>query len=141
MGPKLLIFICVFLPLVACPAVAFLGRALKHQVAWVALVFPLASTAALAGQEIFAGNCASCHGPNGTGSGDGPPLIHDIYNPGHHADAAFHRAVRIGTPQHHWPFGDMPAQPHVSQEQVVAIVKFVRELQESNGIHYREHNM
>ncbi|MBT5778769.1 MAG: cytochrome c [Rhodospirillaceae bacterium] len=107
----------------------------------VTLVLPSFSKPALAGQEIFTDNCASCHGPNGSGSDQGPPLIHDIYNPGHHADAAFYRAVQAGVRQHHWPFGNMPAQPKVSQDQVTAILEFIRELQEANGIFYREHHM
>lgn len=105
------------------------------------VVIPTLSGEALAGQAVFEANCASCHGTNGVGTNKGPPLVHDIYNPGHHSDAAFHRAVRDGVPQHHWPFGNMPAQTQVSEEQVGKILKFVRELQVANGIRYRPHRM
>ena len=60
------------------------------------------------GEQLFAVNCAGCHGANAAGSDKGPTLISPIYRPGHHGDAAFQRAVREGVPQHHWFFGDMP---------------------------------
>jgi mono/diheme cytochrome c family protein len=86
------------------------------------------------GKVAFDANCAQCHGPNASGSDNGPPLIHRVYHPGHHSDAAFARAVKSGVPQHHWRFGDMPPQPTVSDEQVAAIVRFVREVQLANDI-------
>ena len=95
---------------------------------------PELSGIAQAGQRSFAKNCAQCHGPIGNGTKTGPPLIHIIYEPGHHGDAAFYRAVATGTRQHHWKFGDMPPQPHVKRVEVQAIIKFVREVQRNNGI-------
>lgn len=102
---------------------------------------PVLSPQATAGKHAFDANCAQCHGGNGSGTDKGPPLVHDIYNPGHHADESFHRAVRQGVRQHHWPFGDMPAQPQVSDAQVADIVRFVREVQLANGIVRRAHQM
>ncbi|KUO65397.1 MAG: cytochrome C [Alphaproteobacteria bacterium BRH_c36] len=102
---------------------------------------PTLSGEALAGQAVFEANCASCHGVNGVGTNKGPPLVHDIYNPGHHSDAAFHRAVRNGVQQHHWPYGNMPAQTQVSEADVAKILSYVRDLQEVNGIRYRPHRM
>ena len=102
---------------------------------------PALSAQAAAGQTAFDANCASCHGRFGTGSDKGPPLMHDIYNPGHHADEAFQRAVRNGVPQHHWRFGDMPPQPQVGDEQLAQIVRYVRELQQANGILFAPHRM
>ena len=60
------------------------------------------------GAALFEANCASCHGANGAGSDTGPPLIHQLYQPGHHSDVAFQLAVRNGARAHHWPFGSMP---------------------------------
>ena len=68
---------------------------------------------------------------------NGPPLVHNIYNSGHHADASFHFAVRAGARQHHWRFGDMPPQEQVTDDEVPAIIAYVRELQQANGIPYR----
>ncbi len=96
---------------------------------------------AVAGKLAFEANCASCHGNKASGTKSGPPLMHDIYNPGHHPDGAFYSAVKQGVPQHHWPFGNMPAQPQVTDEQIALIVKYIRELQAVNGIVYREHKM
>ncbi|MCW5636679.1 MAG: cytochrome c [Rubrivivax sp.] len=102
---------------------------------------PALSPQAVAGRHAFDANCALCHGERGAGTGQGPPLVHDIYNPGHHADESFLRAVRQGVPQHHWPFGDMPALPQVSDAQIADIVRYVRELQQANGIVRRPHRM
>lgn len=104
-------------------------------------VVPPLSEEARAGEVIFNANCAKCHGTNGTGTDKGPPLVHDIYNPGHHSDEAFQSAVRNGAPQHHWPFGNMPAQPQVTPDQVTQILSYIRALQTANGIHYRPHRM
>lgn len=86
------------------------------------------------GAEIFAVNCASCHGLDATGTATGPPLVDDVYRPGHHGDGAFLIAVRRGVPQHHWDFGSMPAVPGLSEGDVADIVAFVRELQREAGI-------
>ena len=70
-----------------------------------------------------------------------PPFVHDIYNPGHHADPAFFAAAKFGVRQHHWPYGNMPPQLQVSDDQVAAIVRYVREVQLVNGIKYQPHHM
>lgn len=102
---------------------------------------PELSEVALKGKEAFEANCAQCHGENASGTDKGPPLVHDIYNPGHHADGAFLIAAKRGVRAHHWPYGNMPPQPQVSEDQIAAIVKYVRELQVANGITYRPHRM
>ena len=93
------------------------------------------------GAALFKMNCQVCHGPNAAGTKLGPPLIHDIYNPGHHSDQAFYLAAASGVRQHHWPYGDMPPQPQVAREEVAKIIRYIRELQEANGITYKAHSM
>jgi len=93
------------------------------------------------GKVAYDKSCASCHGENGTGTKTGPPLIHNIYNPGHHDDGSFFRAAKNGVPQHHWPFGNMPPRPELTDGQISAIVKYIRELQQANGIVYKKHVM
>lgn len=107
----------------------------------VSVKVPVLSAVALQGKAAFDANCAPCHGANAAGTDKGPPFIHDIYNPGHHADGAFFLAAKLGVRQHHWRFGDMPPQPQVSEAQLAAIVQYVRELQAANGITYRPHRM
>lgn len=93
------------------------------------------SPAAMMGQRAFDATCAACHGQNATGKmGFGPPLVHKIYEPGHHADIAFQMAVQNGVRAHHWKFGDMPAQSGLTRADVGNIVTYVRELQRANGI-------
>jgi len=86
------------------------------------------------GKVIFAENCARCHGANGKGTQQGPPLVDKIYRPGHHADLVFHWAVKDGVKQHHWDFGDMPALPNVSPEEVGHIISYIRDAQRKAGI-------
>lgn len=95
---------------------------------------PALKGAAAAGEAVFAASCAVCHGRDAAGSEQGPPLVHRIYEPGHHGDAAFALAVARGVRQHHWSFGDMPPQPGVSPREVEQIVAYVRALQRANGI-------
>jgi mono/diheme cytochrome c family protein len=106
-----------------------------------AVTVPQLSAAAANGKVAFDAVCAACHGANAAGSKKGPPLVHNIYNPGHHADAAFFNAARFGSRQHHWQFGDMPPQPQLSEAEVLAIVQYVRELQQANGIVWQKHQM
>lgn len=100
----------------------------------VALPASLSDTAT-AGKRAFDAVCATCHGANAAGvAGVGPPLVHKIYEPSHHGDAAFLLAVRNGVRAHHWRFGDMPPQPGLTEAEVTAITAYVRELQRANGI-------
>ena len=86
------------------------------------------------GEQLFDNNCAVCHGPAGTGTVDGPPLVHEIYEPGHHPDETFVRAVQEGVPQHHWDHGPMPAVPGLSEPEIEDIIAYIRELQREAGI-------
>ena len=86
------------------------------------------------GEALFAGHCMRCHGEAGTGTDQGPPLVHRIYEPGHHPDAAFYRAAAAGVRAHHWRFGDMPSVGGVSNAEVTAIIGYVRGLQREAGI-------
>lgn len=92
------------------------------------------SPEAVEGRELFVQNCKKCHGQNGFGTNRGPPLVHIIYEPRHHSDARFYRAVTGGVAQHHWPYGNMPAIQSVSADEVTKIISYVRKLQSANGI-------
>lgn len=102
---------------------------------------PDLSAVGLTGKALFEANCAACHGLKAAGSEKGPPLVHDIYNSGHHSDAAFFFAAQYGVRQHHWSYGNMPPQTQVSEQQIASIVRYVRELQVANGIGYRSRRM
>ena len=87
------------------------------------------------GATLYAQHCASCHGDNGAGREDvGPPLVHIIYEPSHHPDGAFYAAVQLGVRAHHWRFGDMPRQSHVTEPEITQIIAYIRALQRANGI-------
>lgn len=99
-----------------------------------AIIVPALSEQAVAGQQVFNTTCVLCHGVNAAGTNQGPPLVHKIYEPGHHADFTFRNAVSQGVPAHHWNFGNMPPVPGVSEQSVEDIICYVRELQRANGI-------
>ncbi len=87
------------------------------------------------GKTAFEAKCAVCHGLNAAGQdGMAPPLVHKIYEPSHHGDAAFLLAARNGVRAHHWRFGNMPPVEGVTDGDVKMIVAYVRELQRANGI-------
>ncbi|MFD3189017.1 c-type cytochrome [Sedimentitalea sp. HM32M-2] len=87
------------------------------------------------GKIAFDAKCAACHGEDGLGKdGAGPPFIHKLYEPSHHADYAFQMAVANGVQSHHWPFGNMPPVAGLTQGDVKGIVSYVRALQRANGI-------
>ena len=88
----------------------------------------------IAGETMYNASCARCHGVNGTGSTEGPPLVDKVYQPSHHADASFHRAVQLGVVPHHWSFGPMPPVEEIPPEQVDQIIGYVRWLQRQAGI-------
>lgn len=104
--------------------------------AMVAVAVPETLSAnAKIGKLAFDAKCAVCHGANAAGQdGVAPPLVHKIYEPSHHGDAAFLLAAKNGVRAHHWRFGNMPPVEGVTDGDVKMIVAYVRELQRANGI-------
>lgn len=100
----------------------------------VKVVVPELGQIAKLGEQDFNANCAACHGKNAAGTNSGPPLVHRIYEPNHHADISFKLAAQRGVRAHHWGFGNMPPQTQVKDYEMVRIVAYVRELQKANGI-------
>ncbi|OIQ43608.1 MAG: cytochrome C [Roseobacter sp. MedPE-SWde] len=103
--------------------------------ALVEIQMPQIEGNAVIGQGIFESACAACHGSNAVGiEGVGPPLIHVIYEPSHHADESFQRAVAMGVRSHHWRFGDMPPVGGLTRGDVAMVIAYLREIQRANGI-------
>ncbi|WP_299849547.1 cytochrome c [uncultured Roseovarius sp.] len=102
----------------------------------VAVIVPELSGKAALGANAFDGLCAGCHGANAGGiEGKGPPLIHKIYEPGHHGDFAFVRATQQGVRSHHWSFGDMPPVSGATDADIEAIIAYIRTVQRANDIY------
>ncbi|MCO6502099.1 MAG: cytochrome c [Acidimicrobiales bacterium] len=85
------------------------------------------------GADLYAANCAECHGEDLRGTDKGPSHLSILYEPGHHADGAFLFAVTRGVQPHHWNFGPMPPIDGLTPADVDAIVAFVRETQRIEG--------
>jgi mono/diheme cytochrome c family protein len=86
------------------------------------------------GEALYQTSCASCHGTDLRGTSKGPSHLSVIYEPGHHGDDAFRSAIANGSPQHHWPFGDMPPVEGLSSTEVDAIIAYVRDVQQREGL-------
>ena len=95
---------------------------------------PPTPSALLPGELLFDRHCAQCHGAAARGTELGPPLVHSVYRPSHHADIAFYRATEFGVAAHHWRFGNMQPVPSVSRDDVTQIIAYVRWLQQDAGI-------
>lgn len=85
------------------------------------------------GRTLYAENCAQCHGEDLRGTDQGPSFLSPVYEPGHHSDGAFLLAVQTGVRAHHWEFGDMPPVEGLTQNDVEAIIAYVRETQREKG--------
>ncbi len=86
-----------------------------------------------AGQELYEARCAECHGVDLRGTDQGPSHLSEVYEPNHHADAAFLLAVQRGSRAHHWNFGDMAPVPGLDADDVAAITAYVRSVQQEEG--------
>ena len=85
------------------------------------------------GAEVYAQSCASCHGADLRGTDKGPSHLSIVYEPNHHTDDSFRSAIANGAPQHHWPFGDMDPVEGLSDDDVDAVIAFVRAEQQRQG--------
>ncbi len=86
-----------------------------------------------AGAELYAANCASCHGADLGGTELGPSQLSIVYEPSHHDDASYRSAIANGVGQHHWAFGNMPPVPGLDDTEVDAIISFIRSEQARRG--------
>lgn len=82
-----------------------------------------------AGEEVFVANCATCHGEGLRGGLAGPPLIDEIYEPSHHPDSAIRAAIANGVMPHHWDFAGMPPITGLSEDDVDAVIAYIRAVQ------------
>lgn len=87
----------------------------------------------LDGAGLYSASCASCHGADLSGTDRGPSHLSIVYEPSHHPDDAFRSAIANGAAQHHWNFGPMPPVGGLSDDEVDAIIAFVRAEQERLG--------
>jgi len=85
------------------------------------------------GAALYEQSCALCHGTDLRGTAIGPSHLSEVYEPGHHPDAAFRAAIELGVAAHHWSFGDMPPVRGLDDDEIDAIIAYVREQQEAHG--------
>ena len=86
-----------------------------------------------AGDVLYQAKCAECHGSDLRGTDKGPSHLSIVYVPGHHGDQAFVVAARVGVRTHHWDFGNMAPVEGLSDDDLTAIIAFVRENQRIQG--------
>jgi mono/diheme cytochrome c family protein len=79
---------------------------------------------------LFANNCAVCHGRAGEGVDDqGPSLLEAAYLADALSDEAIASAVRDGVASSDERWAPMPGFPRFDDEELDAVVGYVRELQ------------
>jgi mono/diheme cytochrome c family protein len=81
------------------------------------------------GEGVYGASCAQCHGGDLGGTERGPSLLDPAYGPTQLADAGFVTAIRNGVEQRLWEFGPMPGNPGLGDEQIDAVIAFVRSRQ------------
>ncbi len=85
------------------------------------------------GAEVYQQYCAECHGVDLRGTDKGPSQLSIVYEPNHHGDYAYRVAIRDGTREHHWWFGDMPPVEGISDLEIEKVISFIRAEQERLG--------
>jgi len=85
------------------------------------------------GRALYAENCASCHGIDLRGTDTGPSHFSILYEPNHHGDESFRSAIQNGAVQHHWNFGDMPPIDGLDDNEIDAIIAYIRAEQDREG--------
>ena len=102
----------------------------------IVLLPNILSQKAQIGKQAFEVNCASCLGKNAADlDGVAQPIVHAIYESGHHGNESFQRAAAVDVRAHHWPFGYMPAVGGVTRGDIKMFTAYIRELQRANGIY------
>ncbi len=92
------------------------------------------STPEAQGETLFEAHCATCHGPELTGTFVGPPLLHEIYAPDRLADDDIRAAVANGVTPKNWDFSGMPAFPNLDTDDVEALITYIRSSQRAVGL-------
>ncbi len=85
------------------------------------------------GAAVYQQYCAECHGADLRGTDKGPSQLSIIYEPNHHGDFAYRVAIRDGTREHHWWFGDMPPVEGITDLEIEKVISFIRAEQERLG--------
>ncbi len=98
------------------------------------IIVPQFSAEAAAGEVVFNGSCAACHGVNAAGTALGPALVSKIYQTRIHADFALRAAMENGVTPHHGRYAPMPPQEQITEAEVEILIAYIRELQQANGI-------
>ncbi len=98
------------------------------------IVTPQLTGLAEQGEAAFNENCAACHGVKLAGTDHGPTLIHSLYRPAHHGDAAIASAAMNGVQAHHWQFGNMPPVEGITPQKLTVIIAYIRAMQRANGV-------
>lgn len=88
-------------------------------------------TALERGEAIYGANCAQCHGAELAGTERGPSLLDPAYAPSELSDVQFADSIRNGAGARLWEFGPMPANGALTDDQIDAILTFVRAMQDA----------
>jgi len=113
--------------------ISVVGAACGGSPALPATIEPQDPELVAVGAVVYEASCAACHGGDLRGTDTGPSLLSVVYEPNRHSDVAISLATQVGTRQHHWGFGAMAPIEGLSDDDVEAIIAFVRETQRTEG--------
>jgi len=78
------------------------------------------------GYQLYMDNgCSNCHGDKLQGGTNGPPLVYPMYKRTSHSKGRFFVSIRNGVKQDHWYFGDMPANPQLTDSEIDDLISFI----------------
>ncbi|MBI5088141.1 MAG: cytochrome c [Actinobacteria bacterium] len=78
------------------------------------------------GSALYSANCAACHGTDLRGTLSGPSFLDPVYEPASTPDQSFRAAVDHGVLQKRWNFGAMAPVAGLDDDEVTAIIAFIR---------------
>jgi mono/diheme cytochrome c family protein len=79
---------------------------------------------------LYATHCAACHGADLRGTLSGPSLLLEVYGRSETPDQAMRDAVEDGVLQKRWEFGSMAPVAGLDDDEVTAIIAFIRAQQD-----------
>lgn len=88
----------------------------------------------VAGEQVYDDYCGACHGRDFEGSVQGPSQLDAHFDPSKTTDADYRDAIRNGTPESAYDFGDMPAIRSLDDRQIADVIAYIRSVQAERGI-------
>ena len=125
---KHLLYICISLLLLSCNSQQITQQDQEKTVFKLENADQVLLLDSHRGYQLFKDEgCQQCHGKKLEGTLTGPPLVYNLYKKGSHHKRRLNKSIKYGTKQNHWEFGEMPAYPDLSDEQIDLLIDYIRD--------------